>query len=130
MSSPVNFEVDQFAILGNEIVVIEDIRMNELGFRQYSVVGMNTGIRRTVNKSQLSPHDSRAKFLQAEWDEEIVFELKNEEKDEEKENVQCRNNRYAVVSEEEMNQIAKERLSVNTEKQTRWSVKLLKGESN
>ena len=66
------------------------------------------------------------KFVNEEKTEEKIEE-KTEEKTEEKAVVKRNESRFAVLNDEDLDKIAKARLSVHTESQTKWAANLFKG---
>ena len=131
MATPVKYCVGETVYCGDILCKIENILHTNLGFNKYQVCDVQTGERWTVTKENLE------KFTMDEneeigWDavyqpeqqpeyEEIIEHQKNEDIH------QQIQSRHAVMTDCEIDQVARERLSRNTEQQTKWSVNLFKG---
>jgi hypothetical protein len=117
-----SFEIGDLCMHKGALCLILDIQPTPLGFRRYEINNIDTGIVLSVPKHELSEVD----LLDVEGI--CLLEDKDTEVDTVGEKVEVTSRkRHATLTEEEVDQVAKKRLSDKTEAQTRWAVKILKG---
>ena len=109
------------------LCTVIDIVDSQIGFKRYLIQYVDSRERREVPKHELSIVTG----LQQEFDDESDFEWEIEVADSESKD-SCdvpvpKKRRHAALTDVELDNVAAERLSKNTEHQTRWAVKLFKG---
>ena len=132
-STPETFYVGQYVDHKGGIFVINNIEDTPLGYRRYVIQNVETNDVLCVPKHAIYPtHMEEVDENEFNWDtdvfninpqhaetEENVIELKEE--------VPTKKSRYVDVTNEEIDEIAKARISTNSDKQTKWAVSLFKG---
>lgn len=123
------WDIGDILLLDKEICVLIAVIPSSIGYNMYRVQSLDSGEFKTVHKHQLSEVlvEDFGEVLEADWDtslECIVPEAPYTEVTE----VEVKNpDRFAKMSEDELDDVAKSRLSLNTENQTRWAVRLYRG---
>jgi hypothetical protein len=119
ISSPSRFEKGDIVTFNGQICIVNHTEKSTLGFSKYNITNVDSGETHTVAKHQLSEIeiDCTSEIPEMDWDLHILEETKPS----------LQQTRHAVLSESDIDSIAKERLSANTEYQTRWAVSLFKG---
>ena len=108
------------------LCTVIDIVDSEIGFKRYLIQYVDSRERREVPKHELSV----VQGLQQEFedDSEFQWELQVPSQSEDSSDVPlAKRKRHAALTDAELDRVAAERLSKNTEHQTRWAVKLFKG---
>lgn len=123
------WEIGDMVMLQQELCVLTGVSASPMGYKLYRVQSLDTGEFKTVHKHELSELvlEDLVDGLVTEWDTNVdssvagvpevavpVVEVKNP-------------GRFADMSDAQLDDVAKSRLSVNTENQTRWAVRLYKG---
>jgi hypothetical protein len=131
-SGPKTWEIGEFVIYKGEICVLTNVENTILGCKHYTVQNFDSGKQYTVYKHQLSEPNIQELQLgdipDTEWevslkdDCEKVISIGNNEEEQEKRNI-----RHAILSDSEIDNVARARLSIHTENQTRWAVRLFRG---
>jgi hypothetical protein len=112
------------------------VEKTRLGFNTYLVNNVESGDEFWAPKHSLEMFSvgAEAPVLEVDWDIPVRLEPDNVDvpmvnADQALINVDVtdKSTRYALLTEDDMDEVARQRLSHNTEYQTRWSVNLLKG---
>jgi hypothetical protein len=112
--------IGDFVYTENKLCYVKSIE-NMLGFNQYCVVDIDTGI--SLNKARHQLEMPEMKLLLNETFEEADGTQKQEEKDKKSQK------RFAEVTESDINDYALNRNSKRTRTQTVWAVSIFKGRS-
>jgi hypothetical protein len=120
--SPHNFVNGDICMYREQLCIVQSIQHSPLGFNKYIISNVDTGDEFSVAKHELST-------VEVEYVSDIP-EMNWEAELKEQEIPQASSSRHAVLSDADIDSVAKERLSANTEYQTKWAVTLFKGEEN
>ena len=118
------FTEKEIVLYRNAKCMIQNIEKSVLGFNLYNIIDIDTGEVHLVNKHEIQVTD----LPEMDWDTDIILEeiesdAENDE-NEEKENLP---RRHAELDDEEIEEVANQRLSRSTGHQTKWAVNLFKG---
>ena len=115
----------QVVLLNTLLCIIEDIELSAIGYREFHIMYVDSRVRRVVPKHELSPVEGLylKDIPEMAWDTVIALPAEPSEVKQHQENI----TRHASVSSEQLDEIAAERLSKNTEQQTRWAVNIFRG---
>jgi hypothetical protein len=116
-----NYQLGQLVMFDNNICQLIDIQLTNLGFRKYQLCDLDKGTYYEVAKHQLRDVD----FL--ELDENMLLEANENENIDNNVEASTSKGRFADLTDSEVDDVAKRRLSEKTESQTRWAVNILKG---
>ena len=139
-----SFAVGDICIYAGQLCVVEDIAETPLGFRRYSINNVDSG--ESINVQRHSIAKPEIEILDdgdINWDNEIVMQDTSEPRNLEttttehvlapidtnvqQEPVQLNKTRHAQLTDDDIDNVAKQRLSVSTKNQTRWAVNVLRG---
>ena len=126
---PQKWEIGQIALCKSLLCTIEDIYKSEIGINVFAIKYADSQDREVVQKHQLSPFELDGEVTLEEDQFRVLANLSTNAGVSASDNIDAikHYNRYLDLSESEIDDIAKARLSTSTEYQTRWSVKLFKG---
>jgi hypothetical protein len=132
------YSVGDIVSYKDSVCVINDVVQNVLGYQTYVICDLDTGEISNVAKHTISSVEcvsiDEEVFPQMLWDNalDVDEQFKNDDFESvvESESVPQKKKRHVEMSAEEIDAVAKKRLSDSTEKQTKWAVYLLKGEYN
>ena len=146
VASPENFDIGEWVTWRGELCQVVDIQATHLAYRSFCVQNFDTGVLNNVSK-----HELRKAILQEvsvmneNWDEDIpeyVLDTPARPATATAATATATSattsaatataatttsSRHAVLDESEIDDIAKARLSHNSEKQTKWVGALLRG---
>ena len=122
------FTVNDIVKFGEKTCMITDID-NKLGFRQYVLVDVDSGAKHRAARYQLKESELAAALIPADFLENMDF---TEETDPTPppnvdSTVPKSEQRWADVSEADLNSLAENRHSSSTANQTKWAVKAFRG---
>ena len=130
-STPETVYVGQYVAHNGSIYVITNIEATALGYRSYHIENIEKNEVLFVGKHAIYPtHMEEIDHNEFDYDTEVFNNIPTETEEnvtELKKEVKTNNSRYVDVTNEEIDQIAKARISENSEKQTKWAVSLFKG---
>ena len=118
------FEVGEVCYLGAKSVLILNITA-QLGFNKYHVIDIDTGEQAMVHRHEL--FKSAEVNLRDDSDDDLQIDVKENDAINENENEQP-NQRFATTTEEDLNNIESNTKAQTTHNQTKWGVKIFKGE--
>ena len=107
---------------------VQDIS-NVLGFNQYFIVDIDSGVVLKRSRFQLEPADVKPITLPLDDTAFAIETVQTEDSQDTKVNLKPVQKRFLDVSSEELNCIELNRTSVRTWKQTAWAVSIMKGQS-
>jgi hypothetical protein len=120
------WEIGDIMLCKGELCVLTAIMDTPMGFSQYRIQSLDSGTFQTVNKHELQEIVVEDMDVGSDWDSRIDH-LGGVANAGESVSLPVNPERYATMSEEDLDEVAKSRLSGNTESQTRWAVRLFKG---
>ena len=137
-ASPENFAIGDWVVCRGELCKVVDIQATHLGYRSFCVQNFDTGVLKNVSKHELIKAVLQdITLLKEDWDEDIPeFVLDTPVRPATATATTATatataatvtSSRHAVLHDSEIDDIAKARLSHNSEKQTKWAVALLRG---
>jgi hypothetical protein len=112
-------EIGDFVKTGERVCFVESIE-NKIGFNTYILVDIDSGV--TLRKARFEFDPIEVEYVSES--EMAQFIEENEVKQPKKEE-----KRFETLSNEELDQLAQNRISKNTKKQTSWGVSIFKGET-
>jgi hypothetical protein len=127
MATPgaVVFASGDIVLYQEQICIIQEIKQSNLGFRRYTLNNIETGSSFECSKHemQLLENAELEEIPEMNWD----TELRSDSDVAPKKVGNTNTHRHALLSQEDMDSVAKERLSLNTTYQTQWAVSLFRG---
>ena len=147
-ASPENFDIGDWVVCRGELCKVVDIQATHLGYRSFVVQNFDTGVTNNVSKHELIKAVLQdITLLKEDWDDDIPeFVLDTAARPATVTGATssataatatataatgtaptATSSRHAILDDTEMDEIAKARLSHNSEKQTMWAVALLRG---
>ena len=143
MEDPTLYAVGQLVHCRNEVCRIKTIEKSFLGFNHYQVFSLETYQHYIVPKHEIQPVvlDEVTEVCETDWDTPIILADPTDVQDtahdvpepaatavhSEASVKPATQGRHAVMTASDLDEVAAQRLAPNTEHQTRWAVKLLKG---
>jgi hypothetical protein len=126
MANAIDFKEGELVTHNSLLCIIENIKLSQLGFRKYDILYVDSGDRASVAKHQISPIEVEelSDLPDCDWDTSITEESIHTDDVSEPVN---KKSRFAHLTNEQLDEVASERLSRNTDHQTKWAVKLFKG---
>ena len=141
--SPENFKIGEWVTWRGELCRIVDIQATHLGYRAFCVQHFETGMINNASKHELQKAVlQEVSVLNENWDEDIpeyvldtaarpapatIATATATAATATATTATATTSCHAQLDESEMDEIAKARLSHNSEKQTKWAVALLRG---
>ena len=119
MASPVMFTVDELVEFNQKYCLITDITKNKHGWNIFTVQDI-------VSEEKFSAHKSQLKKVENIWLDDFQ-EPMTMEVDEQKENIPAPK-RFASLTPEDVDKIADARNCNSTKTQTKWAIKIMRGE--
>ena len=120
MASPAKYSSGDLVLYCGDLCVVKSVQRSVLGCNAYHISDVVSGLERTVSKHELGSFDIDEEDDLTEVDMDV-------EQPEQPLASTSGVARHVQLSEAEIDDVARQRLSTNTEHQTRWSVSLLKG---
>jgi hypothetical protein len=114
MMAGCKYDIGELVLYKDEVCLVTDIQATPLGFSRYQLSSLDSGELHTVAKHEISKVD----FL--DMDDTIAFEI-----DDQKPAKIAK--RHAELDDQDLDEVARQRLSAKTESQTRWAVAVFKG---
>jgi hypothetical protein len=126
-SAAEKFDVGDLVYFEGKLCFVNSVDRSQLGFHTYVLTDTNNGSEYRAHKHKLEHFivDNDVDVLEVDWDVPLIDEVDQIEK--EHVNAEPTSTRHIVMSDNDIDEVAKQRLSINTEHQTRWAVNLLKG---
>ena len=124
--APRLLSVGQYVKNEGRLCMIQEIK-NHLGFNQYFIVDMDSGVCLKRARYQIEPIELKG-LPGADDSEDFDDDNADSETANEEKNTSAPAKRFLSVSSEELDSIEINRTSYRTRKQTIWAVNILKGE--
>ena len=105
--------------------------LNNLGFNQYFVVDIDSGVVLKRSCYQLEPTEVQAATIplpESAFANDTIVQVKHEDHETPKVNLKLEKRRFLDVSADQLDSIKLNRTSIRTRKQTAWAVSMLKSE--
>lgn len=148
-----HWQIGELLVCRGLLCILVDVVKNPIGFNMYRIQFVDSGEYDVVAKHALSEIEVDdvmfSETVSEEWDTDITASdvvtgsgpaickgLSQLQSEGDEDNPKCNviplastsKTRHCYLNEEEINEVAKSRLSLHTENQTKWSVRLFKGE--
>ena len=143
-ASPAVFQVGDLVLYQTKLCIIEGIVNTAFGYKTFNIADLDTGVVLSVSKHELvavEDLDITTDIPEMDWDIELQVTGESTvdaapvdaapvEVDAAAVEVDAaKKTRHVLLTDEEVDHVAKERLAANTEYQTRWAVTLFRGKN-
>jgi hypothetical protein len=125
---PVVYNQGDLVLYEGQFHVVEGVQTSQLGYKTYKVSNVETGTVVCVAKHKLEAiHMEEVDDIpEMNWNVELG-DLDDQVESVEVHELKPGASRYADLTDKDLDEVAKSRLSDRTERQTRWAVSLFKG---
>jgi hypothetical protein len=133
---PIQYNSGDLVIHNGQLCIVRNVEKTRLGFNSYLLNNVESGDEFWAPKHSLEMFSvgDEAPILEVDWDipvkvdpGDVDVQIVNADQPLTNVDVTDKSTRYVELTEDDMDEVARQRLSHNTEYQTRWYVNLLKG---